>query len=409
MIVLKILYWACIALILYHHVGYPLLLKLIARFRPSGGAARVSNAAPNDYPSITLIVPCHNEASVIAEKIENTAQLQYPRESLLVTLALDGCTDDTRVRAENSIAQLSAAGRWRIAEYRQNLGKVAVLNEEIAQTTSDIVALSDASAVVDSDALLRAAAHFSAPEVAVVCATYSLQDDAEPGEQAYWAYQRKVKTEEARVAAPMGAHGAFYFFRRRLWERLPPDTINDDFILPMRMVRDGYRAVYDETIIATEREKTAPGQDFRRRVRIGAGNLQQFLWLIGLGNPRRGLTAFVFLSGKGLRALMPFILVAATLLSAALAAGGEELYAYLFVAKIALFLVTLLAATFPAVGKLPLIGHLAYAAIGHAASGWGALLLLTRRHSSVWKHSTQSKSSTPFTSESRSGISSRQA
>ena len=122
MIALKILYWACIALILYHHVGYPLLLKLIARFRPSGGAARVSNAAPNDYPSITLIVPCHNEASVIAEKIENTAQLQYPRESLLVTLALDGCTDDTRVRAENAIAQLSGLFflmAWLLAQKNQ--------------------------------------------------------------------------------------------------------------------------------------------------------------------------------------------------------------------------------------------------------------------------------------------------
>lgn len=406
---IKILYWACIALILYHHVGYPVLLKLIAHFRRPNVTARFTNDAPSRYPSIAVVIPCHNEASVIATKIENIAQLDYPRASLSVVLVLDGCSDDTREQAENAIVRLSDNCRWQIADYRQNLGKVAVLNEQIAQTKSEIVALSDASAIVNSDALLRAAAHFSAPDVGVVCGTYALQDDAEPGEQAYWAYQRKLKTEEARAAAPMGAHGAFYLFRRRLWERLPPDTINDDFVLPMRIVREGYRAVYDEKIVATELEKTAPGQDFRRRVRIGAGNMQQFLRLISLGNPRRGMTALVFLSGKGLRALMPFILAAATLLSAALAAGGESLYAYLFVAKIVLFLVAVLASLVPAIGKLTLVRHLTYAATGHAASGWGAILMLTGKHTAVWKLSTQSKSSTLFTSEPHSGISSRQA
>jgi cellulose synthase/poly-beta-1,6-N-acetylglucosamine synthase-like glycosyltransferase len=409
MTAIKILYWACIALILYHHIGYPLLLKLIARCRPSPTSSRGVTDAAGRCPSTAIIIPCHNEASVIARKIENIAQLDYPRESISVVLVLDGCTDDTRTEAENAIARLSDTCRWRIADYRQNLGKVAVLNEEIAQTKSEIVALSDASAIVSSDALLRAATHFCAPDVGVVCGTYVLQDGAEPGEQAYWAYQRNLKMQEARAAAPMGAHGAFYLFRRRLWERLPPDTINDDFILPMRMVRDGYRAVYDENIVATELEKTAPGQDFRRRVRIGAGNMQQFLRLIGLGDPRHGLTAFVFLSGKGLRALMPFILAAATVLSAVLAGRGEALYAYLFAAKIVLFLAALLGSIFPAAGKFPLVGYLTYAATGHAASGWGAILLLTGKHTAVWKISTQSKSSTPFTSEPRSGISSRRA
>jgi cellulose synthase/poly-beta-1,6-N-acetylglucosamine synthase-like glycosyltransferase len=409
MTAIKIFYWACIALILYHHIGYPLLLKLIARFRPSRISSRGVTDVSGHYPSVVIIIPCHNEASVIARKIENIAQLEYPRESLAAVLVLDGCTDDTRVQAENAIAKLSDTCRWRIADYRQNLGKVAVLNEEIGQAQSEIIALSDASAVVSPDALLRAAAHFSAPNVGVVCATYVLQDEADPGEQAYWAYQRNLKMQEARAAAPMGAHGAFYLFRRRLWERLPPDTINDDFILPMRMVRDGHRAVYDETIVATELEKTAPGQDFRRRVRIGAGNMQQFLRLLSLGNPRHGLTAFVFLSGKGLRALMPLILAAATLLCAGLAARGEELYVYLFAAKILLFLAALLGGTFPAAGKFPLVRYLTYAATGHAASGWGAILLLTGKHAAVWELSTQSKSSTPFTSDPQSGISSHRA
>ena len=114
---IEILYWVCIALILYHHVGYPLLLKLIARFA-GAPPAFIPTAVPSKYPSITIIIPCHNEASVIAKKIENTAQLDYPRELLSVVVALDGCTDDTRVQAQNAIFPLSDRLHWQIAEYR---------------------------------------------------------------------------------------------------------------------------------------------------------------------------------------------------------------------------------------------------------------------------------------------------
>jgi len=294
------IFWISFFLILYHHVIYPVLLPLLAR-RRRRDVANVQLAGTANLPSISLIIPCHNEARVIASKIANLAALDYPRDRLSVVLALDGCTDDTRNIAETELENLGRL-HWRIACYETNIGKVAVLNDQIARATSDVVALSDASSLLEPDALLQAAAHFARPDVGVVCPAYRVIDNSNHGEQAYWAYQSRLRLYEADLAAPMGAHGAFYLFRRSLWSPLEADTINDDFVLPMRIVAGGYRAVYDPAIVATELEPSSTTQEFRRRVRIGAGNFQQFIRLLSLASPRRPWLAFIFGSGKGLRA-----------------------------------------------------------------------------------------------------------
>ena len=386
------LLWVCAFLIVYRHVGYPALLRAVARRRRGRGGERASAEppAPDRLPSVTVIVPAHNEAAVIEAKIANLAALAYPPDRLSVLLALDGCTDETRAIAQAALARLSVGPAWRIVEYASNIGKVAVLNEQIGKATSDIVALSDASALVEPDALIRAAAHFADRGVGVVCGTYRLAAGSE-GERAYWAYQTRVKADEAALAAPMGAHGAFYLFRRGLWSPLPADTINDDFILPMRIVLQGYRSVYDPSIVATELERSQTKHEFRRRVRIGAGNLQQVLRLAGLGDPRRGGLAFLFLSGKALRAVMPFIVIVALAATALLALNGSGIYRLLLAGE-AILLGLALAGLIVGRAALPRpLAWLSYLVLGYAAAAVGSLLLLTGREKKVWWLSTAEK------------------
>jgi lipopolysaccharide/colanic/teichoic acid biosynthesis glycosyltransferase len=234
--------------------------------------------------------------------------------------------------------------------------------------------------------LLRAAAHFADPSIGVVCGGYRLRDAGSEGERAYWAYQTSIKADEAAVAAPMGAHGAFYLFRRAHWTVLAPDTINDDFILPMSIVAKGYRAVYDAEIMAVELERTRPAQEFNRRVRIGAGNMQQVLRLPVLADPRRGALAFVFLSGKALRPFIPFLAgIGAVLLTGLAIANVSMIYTVLF---------ALAAAGAGAVGyvladrarEVPrALRWLSYLVEGHAASGLGAAKYLLGRPLTGWQ------------------------
>lgn len=375
--------------VVYHHAVYPLVLRALGR-RAATRAHTAPCADASQVPRVCLIIPAHNEAAVIARKIANCAAIDYPRDKLHVILACDGCSDATVELARNAIHALGSAEYMTIVEMARNNGKVAVLNEVVAACQCDIVALSDASALIETDALIRAIHHFADPEVGVVCPTYRLGDAGiSDGERAYWAYQTRIKADEAAVGAPIGAHGAFYLFRRDQWTALPADTINDDVIIPMRIVAAGYRAVYDTSIIATELEPTRPGQEWRRRVRIGAGNMQQVIRLIGLANPARPGLAFAFLSGKALRTAIPFIGLAAQLTILWAAAAGDAVMAAILLAEIALLVAALpsIAATSRKLTRMASL--LDYFITGYSASFVGSVRYLAGTEKRPWRHSNQ--------------------
>jgi cellulose synthase/poly-beta-1,6-N-acetylglucosamine synthase-like glycosyltransferase len=346
-------------------------------------------------PSVTIIVPSHNEEEVIAEKLENLAALDYPADRLTLVLALDGCTDNTRGIATAFLARHPQDRRWRLIDYPIKRGKIAVLNECIAGATSDIVALSDASAALAHNGLIVGCRHFAQPDIGVVCGIYRLREANSAGEQAYWSYQIRIKLKESRVAAPMGAHGPFYMVRRDLCAPLPPDTINDDFILPMAIVLQGYRAIYDPDLIITDLERSTDRQDFRRRMRIGAGNLQQLLRLPGLANPARGLLAFTFLSGKGLRAVAPFLLLIAFVASLIAALSGSSFFQWISALEILALVLTGIGILLPPAFVPPPVAWLSYFLIGYAAAAIGALLLLTGDGNRIWEFSIVRKSNPP--------------
>lgn len=373
------------AVFVYHQVGYPILLKIFAAAKRRRAPEKPLELLPEDaLPTAAVIVPAHNEEAFIAAKIVNLAALDYTRDRLQIIIALDGCTDATEEIARTKIAELGDPQWLRLVINPTNIGKLATLNQQIEDCDAEFIALTDTSAIVDPDALLRAAAHFADPEVGVVVGSYRLREVGVAGEAIFRDSQSQVKADEAVLAAPMGASGAFYLFRRRFWEPLPPTTINDDFMLPMRIVGNGARGVYDPEIVALELEKTAPGQEFWRRVRIGAGNLQQFFKLPQLRDIRKGWLAWLFWSGKGLRPLAIFSLFLAALGAAYMAAMGYPLFQAgfgLFVFGALLATVVALLPGWKAPGPL---AWLAYMAEGSAASFLGATRYLVSGRAPAW-------------------------
>jgi cellulose synthase/poly-beta-1,6-N-acetylglucosamine synthase-like glycosyltransferase len=385
---IDLLFWTSVCLILYHHAGYPIAVRSLAAWLARDPPD--PSLAPPALPSVTILVPAHNESAVIAAKIDNLAKLAYPRDRLRVVLALDGCTDTTAAIAKVELRKCKNLD-LQIVEYPSNIGKVAVLNDQISRATSDIVALSDASALLDAQALLRTVRHFAQPSVGVVCPTYALISPGSEGERAYWRYQTQLKAAESVIGAPMGAHGSFYLFRRDLWEPLESDTINDDFVLPMRIVQRGYKVIYDPCTVAMELETSTPRQDFQRRIRIGAGNFQQVLRLAALADPRQPGVAFVFISGKGLRAFMPFLLLIVGIFLPFFALHRGGLYRYLLLGE-ALVLLLALGVSLGSSREIPRYARwVAYFVHGHVAGCIGALILLAGLRRQAWKISSAAK------------------
>jgi glycosyltransferase involved in cell wall biosynthesis len=312
----RAVFWAAAAVLVYIYLGYPLVLAVLGR-----AMARPVARAPIE-PRISLLVAAYNEADVIEAKIRNALALDYPADRLEIVVASDGSTDGTAERA----AALADGERVRVIAFPRNRGKLAVLNDTVPQLRGDLLVFSDASSMLAPDALRRLAAVFADPRVGGVSGLYRV---VRPGQAAlgfqedfYWRYETYLKRAEAAIHSTLGAHGALYAIRRELYPFPDPRAINDDFVIPFRIVASGYRVVYEPAAVACEEASEMDG--FGRRVRIMTGNIAQLVEIRRLLRPLRPLPLFFFLSHKGGRLVTP--LAMAALLAANVALAGEPFF-----------------------------------------------------------------------------------
>jgi cellulose synthase/poly-beta-1,6-N-acetylglucosamine synthase-like glycosyltransferase len=304
----RLWFWIATGFPVYVYFGYPILLwGLQAIFRSSASRQPVE-------PSVSLLVAAYNEAAVIADKIRNGLALDYPADKLEIVVASDGSKDATAEIAR-SLAEAESGGRVRLLSFEKNRGKTVVLNDAVPQLRGEIVAFSDASSMLAPNSIRLLVQSFSDPRIGAASGVYRLlkKDQARLGSQEdlYWKYETFLKVQEAKLGAFTGAHGSLYAIRRELYPFPSPDTINDDFTIPIRILEHGYRVAYEPAAIAYEEAHEMEG--FSRRVRITAGNIEQMREIKSLLWPPRPFVLFCLLSHKTGRLLVPlFMLVALT-------------------------------------------------------------------------------------------------
>ena len=311
-------YCISVTLVIYHHLVYPLLLGLLSKIKVNdciqGPNIRVRNYLKSeedvDSQSYSIVIPAFNESKYIAEKIRNLSILDYPKDKFELILLCDGCDDMTYEIALKTIKELICLElNCHVVNFIVNQGKVAMLHEGVKKAKFENIVFSDVSALLPVNSLLMLDTHFKDLGVGAVTGGYRFIEKGTAGEQTYWNYQSMIKSRESNVASVLGAHGAFYAIRKFCYKKLPANTINDDFVIPMNIIKQGYRVVYESRVVAIELEKVNLEQDMKRRLRIAAGNFQQLFYLSSLLSPKYGWNAFNFASGKALRAITPFILV----------------------------------------------------------------------------------------------------
>jgi hypothetical protein len=120
------------------------------------------------------------------------------------------------------------------------------------------------------------------------------------------------------VHSSVGATGAIYAIRTCLFHAIPRDTVLDDVLIPMQVVRQGYRVVFDPAARAYDRLHS-PRHEITRKLRTIGGTFQLFWRHPWLFSPRQNPVWFQTLSHKALRLLSPALLLALGTSSAVLA------------------------------------------------------------------------------------------
>lgn len=383
----QIVVWLCIGALFYTYLGYPALMYVLAKLRATykrrlHQRPYLDEAERQAWPQITLLIPAYNEQKVIRQKIENAFDLDYPSDRLKIVVVSDGSTDQTN-------AMMASYGPREIEfiPHSPRSGKTNVLNEVIPQLTGDLIVLSDASGLLKTDALKKLVRHFDDPRVGCASGVYMFGDDDESlrslTEKVYWRYETFLKKQESGVHSTIGAHGALYGFRRHLFEKFEPNTINDDFILPMQIIRKGYRVIYEPEAVVYEIASTNLKGEFNRRIRINVGNYQQTFMLRSLLNPLRGRVALQFFSHKVLRTISPFFIL---LLPVACSLADAPIYTYLLWLQVGFYLTGLLGFLQEFVGlRLSYLYLPFYFLMGNVSAVYGLTRFLMQKQSVLWK------------------------
>jgi cellulose synthase/poly-beta-1,6-N-acetylglucosamine synthase-like glycosyltransferase len=306
-IVVVVLFWVSLALLVWTHAAYPAAARAGARLRER----RVRKG--DVEPTVTVVVAAYNEEAVIARRLENLLELDYPRDKLRIVVSSDASTDRTEAIA------LQYPEVAVVANPRG--GKVAAQDRAVRQAGSEIVAFSDANCTWSPDALRKLVRAFADPEVAYVCGQLRiLRADGSNREGLYWRYELGVRDAESRLASVTGGNGSIYAVRRSDYVEVDP-RFGHDLSLPYLMVQRGRRAVYEPEAHAWEKPTPTNETEYRRKVRMF-----EHCWLIVLRGQmlrRLGLVyALAILSHRHLRyasGLLHLVLLAT---SVALVAHG---------------------------------------------------------------------------------------
>jgi cellulose synthase/poly-beta-1,6-N-acetylglucosamine synthase-like glycosyltransferase len=308
-----VLFWACVGLMLYTYLLYPLLIIVWARlFR------RHTPAGELDLPTVSMVIAAYNEEDVIGKKLRNCLALDYPAERIEFLLGSDGSTDQT-----NEILSDCVDARIRAFLYQERAGKLNVLNKIVPAARGDILVFSDANTMYESDAVQKLVRHFEDLTVGGVCGRLILMNpndsDGGRGEGLYWRYENVLKRAEGLIYTVIGANGAIYAIRRELFRPLPARAVvMDDFLIPLRVLEQGQRVVYDPDARAIESTSPDMHGEFTRKVRIAAANFNAIPHILGLLNPLRGFVALALWSHKMVRWSVPFLAIGALVTNALL-------------------------------------------------------------------------------------------
>lgn len=369
------------ALLVYTYLGYPLLLMCLGALR-----RKPREQAPlEDWPTITISIPAHDEERTIAATLDRVLQLDYPSHLRQVLVISDASEDGT-----DAIVRGYASRGVELLRLDRRVGKTAAENAARSQLRGEIIVNTDASVRIDPSALKPLISCFADPTVGLASgrdvSVARVSDHATLGESGYVGYEMWVRDLETRVSGIVGASGCLYAIRRDLQMEVLPANLSRDFAAALISRENGYRAVSVPDAVCFVPRASSLRREYSRKVRTMTRGLETLWHKRHLLNPfRYGVFSWMLFSHKLCRWLVPWSLALAAVALAILSL--TEVWARFAVAGIVLAggLAALGWAWSPT-GRLPRpLAIPAYIALGNLAALYAWLKALGGEGNPIWE------------------------
>jgi len=302
--VIEYIFWFCIASVMYSYIIYPGILSLLARLFGSDVKKDLTYA-----PSVGILVPVYNEEKVIEKKIQSIFAIDYPADKISIWFGSDMSTDRT-----NELVEKHPDNRVHLWKAPRRGGKTEILNHLAPQIEAEIILFTDANTMHAPDCLKHLIPPFADEQVGGVAGhiDHALKTSEEMEERLYRSFESTQKFHESLLHSTISAFGGFYALRKKLFKPIPPNAYsNDDVLIPMNTIRQNHRMIFVPEALSFEDMTENFAIEFKRRLRIGAGNFQAFFWLLDFLNPFKGWPWFCYMSHKVSRWFSPLFLICA--------------------------------------------------------------------------------------------------
>jgi cellulose synthase/poly-beta-1,6-N-acetylglucosamine synthase-like glycosyltransferase len=302
--IMKSLYWISACFIVYAYAGYPVVIWLLSLLVPD----KSRDYSKPFLPKVTLLISAYNEAPVIEDKIINSLSIHYPKELLEIMVVSDGSDDGTN----ESVGKYEKQGVV-LKYYEGRIGKTACLNHAVAAAQGEILIFSDANSLYDKNAIINIVENFADDKIGFVTGhtRYFAEEDDSTWSSIgiYSKIEKLTKKAESKFGSCVGADGAIFAIRKHLYKPLRDFDIND-FVIPLQVIRQGFKGVFEENAFCTEKTAGNAGGEFKRQIRITNRTLRALMNNIALFNPLAyGIFSFELFSHKVVKFLSPFFAI----------------------------------------------------------------------------------------------------
>jgi len=323
-------FWISLIIISYTYIGYAVLLFLLVKIK-SVFTKKVSFQT-NYLPDVTFIVVAYNEEQHIREKIDNSISLRYPKDKIQLIFITDGSDDNT----PEIIKEFPEIELMHLPERK---GKIDAMNRAMRQVKGEIVIFTDANTYLNKEAVINIICHFENQHIGVVSSEKRIlvkgsEVAVGAGEGIYWKYESMLKKWDSELSSVMGAAGELLAIRKNLYEKIPEDTLIEDFYLSFKIIENGYKIAYEPDAYALEEPSISLKEELKRKIRIAAGGIQAIVRLKKLLNPFKfGIITFQYISHRVLRWTLTPLLLPVLFLSNLLLWNFGNIYQLLFIGQ----------------------------------------------------------------------------
>jgi cellulose synthase/poly-beta-1,6-N-acetylglucosamine synthase-like glycosyltransferase len=331
--ILILIYSILFIFVWWGNAGYFIFLSIFAIF----GKTNTVHSEEEYRPTVTILVPLLNEEALIADKVQNLAQLDYPSDLLEIVFLDGGSTDKTIPVLQKKIKEYPQMKLIKTGKR----GKILQLNYYLPEVSSDIIFNTDVDSEFDSDIILKIADEYRRDPKAGVVGAYVMPQDCCDEDKYYWDKQNKIRVLESKAFSSSIVIANCYSFKRELIDKFPEDVIADDIYIPFMATIKGYRTIYSSNAHCVELRGPKNIKEMaKHKFRKGNAYITEILRFI-YHLPKMNLFwKLIFLSHTFQLLLMPWVLLLLCLLTISLISlGGYQIVLFWgFIFVISLFM-----------------------------------------------------------------------